>query len=188
VQENPRGPQEAEVLVFTDFRVGPPPEGHDPSQSDWPHVEGGGEQVVAGRVVFGAQHELGDVPVGEPDHAGVGPAAQLAQRVDLPLAVSVVVVLQRVNIVAAPLWAGRVVTGASASAWDIVKSLLVLVLVLVSLVAGLLASMTVEEPSSSELRRDVLPLRGRNALVTGVSRRAGIGYAITRRLAAPAAP
>lgn len=44
--------------------------------------------------------------------------------------------------------------------------------------------MTVEEPSPSELRRDVLPLRGRNALVTGVSRRAGIGYAIARRLAA----
>ncbi len=44
--------------------------------------------------------------------------------------------------------------------------------------------MTVQEPSPSELRRDALPLRGRNALVTGVSRRAGIGYAIARRLAA----
>jgi 3-oxoacyl-[acyl-carrier protein] reductase len=32
--------------------------------------------------------------------------------------------------------------------------------------------------------RDQLPLRGRAALVTGVSRRAGIGYAIARRLAA----
>src|ERR1700758_5612416 len=32
--------------------------------------------------------------------------------------------------------------------------------------------------------RDPLPLRGRVALVTGVSRRAGIGYAIARRLAA----
>jgi 3-oxoacyl-[acyl-carrier protein] reductase len=32
--------------------------------------------------------------------------------------------------------------------------------------------------------RDPLPLRGRTALVTGASRRAGIGYAICRRLAA----
>jgi len=64
-------------------------------------------------------------------------AAQLARRADLPLAVSVVVVLQLVNIVAVPLWAGRVVTGASISAWDIVKSLLALVLLplLVSLFA-----------------------------------------------------
>ena len=55
-------------------------------------------------------------------------AAQLAGRVDLPLAVSVVVVLQLVNIVAVPLWAGQVVTGASISAWDIVQSLLALIL------------------------------------------------------------
>jgi 3-oxoacyl-[acyl-carrier protein] reductase len=40
------------------------------------------------------------------------------------------------------------------------------------------------EPSPVELRRDPLPLRGRTALVTGVSRRAGIGYATARRLAA----
>ncbi len=64
-------------------------------------------------------------------------AAQLARRVDLPLAVSVVVVLQLINIVAVPLWAGRVVTGASISAWDIVKSLLLLVLL--PLVVGLFA-------------------------------------------------
>jgi BASS family bile acid:Na+ symporter len=64
-------------------------------------------------------------------------AAQLAKRVDLPLAVSVVVVLQLVNIAAVPLWAGQVVTGVSISAWDIVRSLLVLVLVLLPLVAGL---------------------------------------------------
>ena len=55
-------------------------------------------------------------------------AAQLVQRADLPLAVSVVVVLQLVDILAVPLWAGQVVTGASISAWDIVKNLLVLVL------------------------------------------------------------
>jgi predicted Na+-dependent transporter len=62
-------------------------------------------------------------------------AAQLARRADLPLAVSVVVVLQLVNIVAVPLWAGQVVTGASISAWDIVKSLIALVLL--PLVVGL---------------------------------------------------
>jgi 3-oxoacyl-[acyl-carrier protein] reductase len=44
--------------------------------------------------------------------------------------------------------------------------------------------MTPPEPSPAELRRDPLPLRGRAALVTGTSRRAGIGYAIARRLAA----
>lgn len=36
----------------------------------------------------------------------------------------------------------------------------------------------------SPLTREPLPLRGRVALVTGASRRAGIGYAIARRLAA----
>jgi len=40
------------------------------------------------------------------------------------------------------------------------------------------------EPTVEELRRDPLPLRGRVALVTGASRRAGIGYATARRLAA----
>jgi predicted Na+-dependent transporter len=63
-------------------------------------------------------------------------AVQLAKRSDLPLGVSVVVVLQLINIVAVPVWAGHVVTGASISAWDIVKSLLALVLV--PLVIGLL--------------------------------------------------
>jgi 3-oxoacyl-[acyl-carrier protein] reductase len=43
------------------------------------------------------------------------------------------------------------------------------------------------EPGPGELSpppRDPLPLRGRSAVVTGVSRRAGIGYAVARRLAA----
>jgi 3-oxoacyl-[acyl-carrier protein] reductase len=44
--------------------------------------------------------------------------------------------------------------------------------------------MTGDELSPDQLRRDPLPLRGRAALVTGVSRRAGIGYAVGRRLAA----
>lgn len=44
--------------------------------------------------------------------------------------------------------------------------------------------MVPSEPEVASLRRDPVPLRGRAALVTGVSRRAGIGYAIARRLAA----
>ncbi|MDT9700775.1 SDR family oxidoreductase [Streptomyces sp. P17] len=39
-------------------------------------------------------------------------------------------------------------------------------------------------PAPAELRRDPLPLRGRTALVTGASRRGGIGHAVARRLAA----
>ena len=56
-------------------------------------------------------------------------AAQLAKNADLTLAVSVVVVLQLVNIVSVPIWAGQVVSGASLSAWEILKSLLLLVLI-----------------------------------------------------------
>jgi 3-oxoacyl-[acyl-carrier protein] reductase len=44
--------------------------------------------------------------------------------------------------------------------------------------------MNTSELSAGQLRRELLPLRGRVALVTGASRRAGIGYAIARRLAA----
>jgi 3-oxoacyl-[acyl-carrier protein] reductase len=44
--------------------------------------------------------------------------------------------------------------------------------------------MTQAEPAADQLRRDPHPLRGRTAVVTGVSRRAGIGYAVARRLAA----
>jgi BASS family bile acid:Na+ symporter len=69
--------------------------------------------------------------------AGAIKAAQLAKNADLPLAVSLVVVLQLVNIVSVPIWAGQVVTGASLSAWDILKSLLELVLI--PLVVGLIA-------------------------------------------------
>lgn len=39
-------------------------------------------------------------------------------------------------------------------------------------------------PTPEDLRRDPLPLRGRTALVTGASRRSGIGHAVARRLAA----
>lgn len=62
-------------------------------------------------------------------------ASMLSKRADLPLAISAVVVLQLVNIVAVPLWAGAVVAGATISAGDIVKDLLLLVLL--PLVIGL---------------------------------------------------
>jgi 3-oxoacyl-[acyl-carrier protein] reductase len=44
--------------------------------------------------------------------------------------------------------------------------------------------MTPGEPTADQWQRDPLPLHGRVALVTGASRRAGIGYATARRLAA----
>jgi 3-oxoacyl-[acyl-carrier protein] reductase len=43
------------------------------------------------------------------------------------------------------------------------------------------------EPAAVELRRDPLPLHGRVAVITGVSRRKGIGYAIARRFGASGA-
>ena len=55
-------------------------------------------------------------------------AAQLAKRADLALAVSLVIVLQLVNLVTVPLWAGLVVSGASLSAATILKDLLLLIL------------------------------------------------------------
>jgi bile acid:Na+ symporter, BASS family len=93
-------------------------------------------------------------------------AAQLAKRADLPLAVSVVVVLQLVNIIAVPLWAGQVVTGASISAWDIVKSLLLLVLL--PLAAGLVIRARYAENWQPELVK-AANLALVVALATGIS-------------------
>ena len=62
-------------------------------------------------------------------------ATQLSKKADLALAVSVVIVLQLVNLAAVPLWAGQVVSGASISAATILKNLLALVLL--PLVVGL---------------------------------------------------
>src|SRR5262249_54124165 len=62
--------------------------------------------------------------------AAAGPAGLkscvFAKRADLALAVSLVVVLMLVNIIAAPLWAQAVVTDASVSTWLIIKDLLFL--------------------------------------------------------------
>jgi predicted Na+-dependent transporter len=54
--------------------------------------------------------------------------AQLSGKADLALAVAIVVVLQLVNILAVPFWAGEVVTGASLSSGKIIGNLLLLVL------------------------------------------------------------
>src|SRR4051794_24917184 len=56
-------------------------------------------------------------------------ATQLARRADLALAVSLVVVLQLANLVAMPVWAGQVVSGASISAGSILGNLLMLVVI-----------------------------------------------------------
>jgi BASS family bile acid:Na+ symporter len=55
-------------------------------------------------------------------------AAQLSRRADLPLAVGLVVVLQVANLVAVPLWAAVVVTGAALNRLTILQSMLALVL------------------------------------------------------------
>ncbi len=64
--------------------------------------------------------------------AAAGPvgmkAAQLTKRADMAMAVSFTIVLQVVNIVAAPLFAKQIVTGATVDPWTIVKDLLLLVL------------------------------------------------------------
>lgn len=56
-------------------------------------------------------------------------AAQLSRRADLPLTISLVVILQLVSIIAMPFWAAQVVSGASISPSVIVQNLLVMVLI-----------------------------------------------------------
>ena len=65
--------------------------------------------------------------IGSASAAGLK-ASQLAHRADLALSVSIVVVLQLVNLVAVPLWAGAIVSGASISAGSILGDLCLLVL------------------------------------------------------------
>ena len=64
--------------------------------------------------------------------AAAGPvgmkAAQLSKRADMAMALSFTIVLQVLNIAAAPLWAKQIVTGATVDPWTIVKDLLLLVL------------------------------------------------------------
>lgn len=64
--------------------------------------------------------------------AAGGPAClkscELAKRADVAMAVSFTIVLQLVNIVAVPLWAKAIITGATVNPWSIVGDLLLLVL------------------------------------------------------------
>jgi BASS family bile acid:Na+ symporter len=64
--------------------------------------------------------------------ASAGPvgmkAAELSKRADMAMALSFTIALQVVNIIAAPLWAKQIVTGATVDPWSIVKDLLLLVL------------------------------------------------------------
>lgn len=85
-----------------------------------------------------------------------GPAglkgAQLTKRADMALAVSLTVLLQLTNIVAAPLWAGAVVSGATVELWTVVEDLLILVLI--PLVVGLFIRARHTEHAAS-LRADL---------------------------------
>jgi BASS family bile acid:Na+ symporter len=93
--------------------------------------------VLAPLVAIGVCHAL---PLSTESRVGVelavmaaaGPvgmkAAQLTKRADMAMAVSFTIVLQVLNIVAAPLWARQIVTGATVDPWTIVEDLLLLVL------------------------------------------------------------
>src|SRR5215510_13577799 len=94
-------------------------------------------QILAPLVGIGVCHAL---PLSTESRIGVelavmaaaGPvgmkAAQLTKRADMAMALSFTIALQVVNIVAAPLWAEQIVTGATVDPWTIVKDLLLLVL------------------------------------------------------------
>jgi predicted Na+-dependent transporter len=93
--------------------------------------------VLAPLVGIGVCHAL---PLSSESRVGVelavmaaaGPvgmkAAELSKRADMAMALSFTIALQLVNIVAAPLWAKQIVTGATVDPWTIVKDLLLLVL------------------------------------------------------------
>jgi bile acid:Na+ symporter, BASS family len=95
-------------------------------------------------------------------------AAQLSRRADLALAVGLVVVLQVANLVAVPLWAGVVVTGASLSRLTILLNLLALVLL--PLVVG--CALRARSAALADRLRPVLVRVGNLAL--GVALVAGI--------------
>jgi BASS family bile acid:Na+ symporter len=64
--------------------------------------------------------------------AAAGPvgmkAAEFTKRADMAMALSFTIVLQVLNIAAAPLWAKQIVTGATVDPWSIVEDLALLVL------------------------------------------------------------
>ncbi len=64
--------------------------------------------------------------------AAAGPAGmkacELAKRNDMAMALSFTIVLQLLNIIAAPIWADQIISGATVDVWSIVGDLLLLVL------------------------------------------------------------
>jgi len=99
-------------------------------------------------------------------------AAQLSGRADLALAVSIVIVLQVLNLVAVPLWAGQIVAGATISPVTILQNLLVLVLV--PLLVGLFVRGRSEVMASRW--RSILVRIGNLSLVIAL----GAGIAVNR--------
>ena len=99
-------------------------------------------------------------------------AAQLSRRADLALAVSIVIVLQVLNLVAVPLWAGQIVAGATISPVTILQNLLVLVLV--PLLVGLFVRGRSEVMASRW--RSILVRIGNLSLVIAL----GAGIAVNR--------
>ena len=83
--------------------------------------------------------------------ASAGPAwlmaAKLTRRADMALAISVTIVLQIANIVAVPLWANAIVSGATVSPWLIIKDLCFLVLI--PLAVGIVLRARYEDHSAS---------------------------------------
>src|SRR5262245_15004562 len=109
------------------------------------------------------------VGVGLATMAAAGPvgmkAAQLTKRADMATALSFTIVLQLLNIVAAPLWADRIVTGATVDLWTIVKNLLLLVLA--PLVIGL--GLRGRHPEHAEGWKEALEKASNIALVVAIA-------------------
>lgn len=101
--------------------------------------------------------------------AAAGPvgmkAAQFTKRADMAMALSFTIVLQLLNIAAAPLWAKQVVTGATVDLWTIVKDLLLLVLA--PLVIGLV--LRGRHPDHADGWKDGLEKASNIALVTAIA-------------------
>ena len=74
-------------------------------------------------------------------------AAKLTKRADMALAISLTVVLQLGNMVAAPLWAKAVVSGATISPWIIIKDMCFLVLI--PLAVGIILRARYKDDSAS---------------------------------------
>jgi BASS family bile acid:Na+ symporter len=106
--------------------------------------------------------------------AAAGPVgmkvAQFTKRADMATALSFTIVLQLLNIVAAPLWAHHIVTGATVNRWTIVKDLLLMVLA--PLVIGIV--LRARHPEHADGWRAGLEKASNIALLTAIA----IGLAV----------